>query len=75
MLSPSTAKFDRQEKYKAYEKHGVREYWIVDAVHEVLEVWTLNNKECVRQGAYGVDDTFQSQILGIAVAVKQVFSS
>lgn len=62
VLSPSTAKFDRQEKYKAYEKHGVREYWIVDAVHEVLEVWTRNNKQFVRQGAYGVDDAFQSSI-------------
>jgi Uma2 family endonuclease len=75
VLSPSTAKFDRQEKYKAYEKHGVREYWIVDAVHEVLEVWTLNNKEFIRQGAYGVDDTFQSQILGDSVQVKQIFNN
>jgi Uma2 family endonuclease len=75
VLSPSTAKFDRQEKYKAYEKHGVREYWIVDAVHEVLEVWTLNDKQFIRQGAYGVDDTFQSQILRDSIEVKQIFSN
>jgi Uma2 family endonuclease len=73
VLSPSTAKFDRQEKYKAYEKHGVREYWIVDAVHEVLEVWTLQNKAFTRQGAYGTADTFQSQVLGTSVELKQIF--
>ena len=41
VLSPSTAKFDRQEKYQAYEQHGVNEYWIVDPVYEVVEVWNL----------------------------------
>jgi Uma2 family endonuclease len=75
VLSPSTAKFDRQEKYKVYEKHGVREYWIVDAIHEVLEVWTLNDKQFIRQGAYGEDDTFQSQVLGTSIEVKQIFRS
>jgi len=75
VLSPSTAKFDRQEKYKAYEKHGVGEYWIVDAIHEVLEVWTLNENQFIRQGAYGVDDTFQSPTLGMSVDVKVIFTS
>ena len=66
---------DRGDKFYEYQANGVREYWIADAVHEVLEVWTLNNKEFIRQGAYGVDDTFQSQILGNSVEVKQIFSN
>jgi len=73
VLSPSTAKFDRQEKYQAYEKHGVQEYWIIDPVHEVLEVWTLAVDKFQRQGAYDVNDTFQSQTLAATVTVKAIF--
>jgi len=30
ILSSSTAYYDLRKKFKIYEKHGVREYWIVD---------------------------------------------
>jgi len=30
IISPSTSKKDMNEKFGIYEKHGVREYWIVD---------------------------------------------
>lgn len=73
VLSPSTAKFDRQEKYEAYQKHGVGEYWIVDPVHEIIEVWTLNNGKFLRQGAYGIDDEFASRTLKLQVAVNSIF--
>jgi Uma2 family endonuclease len=75
VLSPSTAKFDRQDKYQAYEQHGVDEYWIVDHVHETVEVWTLGeNKQFSRQGAYGTTGTFQSATLGTKVTVKEIFN-
>ncbi len=74
VLSPSTAKFDRQQKYHAYEQHGVNAYWIVDPVHETVEVWTLNESgQFVRQGAYGTDDTFASVALDTEVNVKAIF--
>jgi len=74
VLSPSTARFDRQEKYHAYERHGVDEYWIVDPVHETIEVWTLGeSKQFVRQGAYGKTGTFDSVTLGTTVAVEAIF--
>ena len=75
VLSPSTAKYDRQQKYQAYEKHGVNEYWIVDPVHETIEVWTLNKDgKFERQGAYA-DDKFKSATLGEEVDVKAIFAS
>lgn len=75
VLSPSTARFDRQEKYQAYEQHGVNEYWIVDPVYEVVEVWNLGqNGIYVRQGAYAVDDTFDSTMLGESIHVKVIFN-
>lgn len=74
VLSPSTAKFDRQEKYFAYEKHGVQEYWIVDPIHELIEVWVLTEAIFVRQGAYDTDDTFSSPILESMINVQDIFS-
>lgn len=74
VLSPSTAKFDRQEKYQAYEKHGVNEYWIVDPVYEVVEVWNIGeNGAYARQGAFADDDTFGSVVLGERISVKAIF--
>ena len=47
VLSPSTAGHDQVRKLRLYERHGVREYWLVHPRDRVLTVYTLNN------GAYG----------------------
>ncbi len=39
VLSPATAKNDRGKKMKAYEKFGVREYWIIDPFGKTVEVY------------------------------------
>ena len=75
VLSPGTAKYDRQQKYEAYQQHGVGEYWIVDPLHEVVEVWTLGEAGLFQQqGAFAGDDTFQSTILGESISVKAIFN-
>lgn len=74
VLAPSTAKFDRQEKYQAYEATGVFEYWIVDPVHDVLEVWVRDAQHFARQGAYDKADSFVSQTLGETVKVGALFA-
>ncbi len=74
VLSPSTAKYDRQEKYQAYERHGVREYWIVDPLHEVLEIWNLEEGRFSRQGVYADEDTFESHVLGETISLKDIFN-
>ena len=75
VLSPSTAKFDRQEKYQAYEKCGVQEYWIVDPVYEVVEVWNLSEAgHYIRQGAFADDDSFKSIVLSENISVKAIFN-
>jgi Uma2 family endonuclease len=37
ILSPSTEKYDRNEKFVDYAAHGVLEYWIIDAEQEIVE--------------------------------------
>ena len=39
ILSPSTARRDRGVKLDLYARRGVREYWIVDPVEDVVDVW------------------------------------
>ncbi|HEU5140983.1 MAG TPA: Uma2 family endonuclease [Bacillales bacterium] len=48
ILSTSTAKIDKLTKKSLYEKAGVKEYWVVDPVHELLEVYLLKD-----DGKYG----------------------
>lgn len=76
VLSPSTAKYDRQEKYQAYERHGVDEYWIVDPLHETIEVWNIGDDATYkRQGAFAGDDVFASTVLGESINVKDIFNA
>jgi len=39
VLSPSTARADRQVKRRLYQREGVGEYWIVDVDARVVERW------------------------------------
>ena len=39
VLSPSTARFDRQVKRRWYQRTGVPEYWIVDPDARLVERW------------------------------------
>lgn len=41
ILSPSTGKKDLNEKFRLYEKRGVKEYWVVDPGNKYVEVFHL----------------------------------
>ena len=43
VLSPRSSQRDRIKKYNAYEKYGVKEYWIVDTRIKSIEVYLLEN--------------------------------
>ena len=45
VLSPSTAGHDQVRKLHIYERHGVREFWLVHPRDKVLTVYTLINAE------------------------------
>jgi Uma2 family endonuclease len=74
VLSPSTAKHDRERKFRAYEQHGVREYWIVDPSNAYLEVWALQGEKFAKTGTFVAGDTFTSAVLGEQpVTVSAIF--
>ena len=41
ILSPTTAKNDREVKFEDYALHGVREYWIIDPEKQCVEQYAL----------------------------------
>jgi len=49
ILSPSTAAHDQITKLSLYEKHAVKEYWIIDPTYKLLIVRTLKEN-----GSYGI---------------------
>ena len=44
ILSPSTAHRDRGIKLDLYARSGVRQYWIVDPVEDVVDVWRFGDE-------------------------------
>lgn len=48
VLSPSTAGYDREQKYASYAANGVPEYWIVDAKARVVECYELGERGAYR---------------------------
>ena len=52
ILSPSSVRHDRFEKFQIYEKNGVKEYWIVDPTGKLVEVYHLVDGKFVIDGVY-----------------------
>jgi len=75
ILSAGTGLRDRREKFRLYEKHGSREYWLAEPGQSYLEVWSLADGQFKRLGVFGPDDAFESLALGGAkVELKGVFA-
>ena len=43
ILSPSTGYYDLRHKKQVYEKHGVKEYWLIDPPEQSLEIFENKN--------------------------------
>ncbi|MDR1560051.1 MAG: Uma2 family endonuclease [Clostridiales bacterium] len=52
ILSPSTAKRDMDEKKTAYEKYGVKEFWLIDPDAKSITIHHL------RDGSFTVDNVY-----------------
>lgn len=72
VLSPGTERRDRREKYALYERHGVREYWMVSAESAYIEVYALKDGRFERIGIFTEGETLPSSLLG-EVALAGIF--
>jgi Uma2 family endonuclease len=75
LITPSTAKRDIKTKFEIYQRHGVKEYWIMYPNDRTLLVYRLSGDN--RYGApevFGEGDTVPVQLLGdLTVDMDKVF--
>jgi Uma2 family endonuclease len=72
ILSPGTALRDKKDKFRLYEKFGVREYWIIDPDELLLEIWELREGHFAFVDVFGPTDACKSPLLG-EVDLKAIF--
>ena len=74
ILSPSTASRDRTFKRTLYERHGVREYWMVDPDARNITVLILTEDRYKLAGIYGEGQTLTSPtLLGFSLNLDDIF--
>ena len=79
ILSPSTSKKDLNEKFRIYERHGVREYWILDPAAWSVWVYHLRPDGAYDDGelrdSLGDTSPLASRVLeGFAVEPEELFA-
>ncbi len=75
ILSPSSARRDKIVKLALYQRVGVKEYWIVDPIYEVIDVFVHNGTEYGRSQTVAKDDSLALSTLdGVSVDVEAVFT-
>ena len=77
VISPASARTDRVIKFSAYERAGVREYWLADPRMRFIEVYRLSTepREYALVGQYAAGDTLKPEVLeGLELAVEGMFA-
>ncbi len=74
ITSPSTIQRDIQDKFKLYQKAGVREYWIVRPEEQTATVFFLKKKRYKLVGMYTSNSRVKVNIFkDLKIDLKQVF--
>jgi len=75
IVSPATAPKDMKIKLSLYEKHGVKEYWVVHPIDNVVLVFKLGkNKMYGKPEVYTEEDKMKTAILeGLEIDLGKVF--
>ncbi|PAV28257.1 hypothetical protein CIL05_17985 [Virgibacillus profundi] len=76
IISPSTARKDKIEKFNKYEQAGVKEYWIIEPQEKIVSVFTLQeNQGYGRPNLYSDEDQVKITIFeDLKIDLKLVFS-
>ncbi len=75
ILSPSTSKRDIKDKYRLYEKSGVKEYWIAYPEQKNINVFILNKKNKYELSAMYVEGDIISASMfpDLKIEIDEIF--
>ncbi len=75
IVSPSTVSKDMKEKLAVYERHGVKEYWIIHPIDKLAIVYSLQeDRQYVKPEIYSEDNAVESKVLaGFSVDLRTLF--
>ena len=74
VLSPSSYRNDRIVKMKLYREFGVSEYWIVDPIYKVIEVYSLENNAYTMTTMAAETGEITSKVLeGFKIDIEKIF--
>lgn len=74
IVSKNSKKMDYKTKRELYEKHRIKEYWIVDQENEEIKVLVLDEGKYKTYGIFRGDDITSSKVLtGFSFKTKEVF--
>lgn len=73
IISPSTEKIDREQKFVDYAAHGVQEYWIIDPVSKSIEKYINREKEFVLSEKIKQGVVNSQAVSGFSISVQEVF--
>lgn len=75
ILSPKTARLDRDNKRRVYATSGVRELWIITPETRRIEVYLLAQDAANPVATYGENDSFESALFpGLTFQAKAIFA-
>jgi len=74
ILSPATVERDQAYKKTLYDRHGVREYWIVDPEENTIKVMPLGKGGFESFSTYGKRDALKSPIFpNLTIKLSKIF--
>ena len=74
ILSPSTGRYDLQEKKRIYERFGVMEYWIIDPMQETLQILVSRDHQFEQAFSGQRSGRAKSEVLpGFSVELEELF--
>jgi len=76
ILSPGTARYDKDAKRKVYARSGVKEFWIIDPEVKTIQVFEPNRNSETPIATHDAAGIFKSPLLpGLRIKAKAVFRS
>ncbi len=73
ILSPSTEKYDRNEKFVDYAAHGVQEYWIIEPEIEIVEQYFNEGGKFVLFQKLRKGQLESKTVTGFVIDLKDIF--